>query len=122
MVQRLKIYLRTLRRRSGLTQREFAFLLGLKHGATVSRLERLKRAPSLAWARTSALVFGTRAPELFPGLFSEIHEAVRHRANKLYEELQGDSSKATRAKLDFLEGVLARLEEARLEEGCAGAV
>ena len=110
MVQRLKIYLRTVRRRSGLTQREFAFLLGLKHGATVSRMERSKRAPSLVWARASVLVFGTRARELFPGIFSEIHEAVLRRAYELYEELQGNPSKATRAKLDFLEWVLGRLE------------
>ena len=122
MVQRLKMYLRPLRRRSGLTQREFAFLLGLKHGAGVSRIERLKRAPNLVWARASVLVFGTRAQELFPGLFCEVHEAVRRRANDLYEELQVNPSKATRAKLDFLEGVLARLEEARVEEGCPGAV
>jgi transcriptional regulator with XRE-family HTH domain len=113
MVQRLKIYLRTLRRRSGLTQREFAFLLGLKHGATVSRIERLQRAPSLVWARASVLVFGTRARELFPGLFSEVHEAVLRRATELYEELQGNPSKTTRAKLDFLEEVLARLDEER---------
>src|SRR5258708_3920206 len=111
MIQRLKIYLRTLRRRSGLTQREFAFLLGLKRGAAVSRIERSKRAPSLVWAHASVLVFRTRARELFPGLFSEVHEAVRLRANELYEELQGNPCKTTRAKLDFLEEVLARLEE-----------
>jgi len=110
MAQRLKVYLRTLRRRSGLTQREFAFLLGLKHGAAVSRIERSKRAPSLVWARASVLVFGTRARELFPGIFSEVHEAVLRRVYELYEELQGNTSKATRAKLDFLEEVLARLE------------
>ena len=113
MIQRLKVYLRPLRRRSGLTQRELAFLLGLKHGATVSRIERLKRAPSLVWARTCVLVFGARARELFPGLFSEVHEAVRRRANELYDELQGNPSKTTRAKLDFLEQVLARLDEER---------
>ena len=115
MAQRLKVYLRTLRRRSGLTQREFAFLLGLKHGAAVSRIERLQRAPSLVWARASVLVFGTRARELFPGLFSEVHEAVLRRTTELYEELQGTPSKATRAKLDFLEEVLARLDEERPE-------
>jgi transcriptional regulator with XRE-family HTH domain len=113
MVQRLKTYLRSFRRRSGLTQREFAFLLGLKHGTAVSRVERLKRAPDLVWARASVLVFGTRAQELFPGLFCDVHQAVRTRANDLYEQLQGNPSKATRAKLDFLEGMLARLDEGR---------
>jgi hypothetical protein len=48
-----------------------------------------------------------------------VQQAVRRRANDLYEELQGDSSKATRAKLDFLEGVLARLDGG---EECPDAV
>jgi hypothetical protein len=49
-----------------------------------------------------------RAPfEIFPGLFSEVSEGVFERANRLYEELQGNPSKATRVKLDFLETVLA---------------
>jgi DNA-binding XRE family transcriptional regulator len=111
--RRLKAYLRPVRRQFGLTQRELAFLIGAKAGTTISRMERLKRAPSLMWARALALIFGTRALDLFPGVFSEIHEAVRDRVNELYEELQGNPSKATRDKLDFLEDVLARLEQER---------
>jgi transcriptional regulator with XRE-family HTH domain len=110
MAQRLKTYLRTLRRRSGLTQRELAFLLGLKGGSAVSRMEGLKRVPTLIWTRACVLIFGTRALELFPSLFAEVREAVRSRANELYMELQGNPSKTTRAKLNFLEEVLARLE------------
>jgi transcriptional regulator with XRE-family HTH domain len=111
MNQRLKSYLRPFRRRHGLTQRELAFLIGAKGGTVVSRIERLKRSPSFAWICACALVFGTRALDLFPGLFLEIRESLRHRANELYEELQGNPSKTTRAKLDFLEEVLARLEK-----------
>jgi hypothetical protein len=37
-----------------------------------------------------------------------VQDAVYLRANELYEELQGSSAKATRAKLDFLESVLSR--------------
>jgi hypothetical protein len=77
---------------------------------TISRIERLNRAPSLA-AQALALVFGTRALELFPRLFTEIHDALRARVNELYEELQGNPSKTTRVKQDFLEEVLARLDE-----------
>ncbi len=113
MARRIKTYLRTVRRSAGLTQKELAFLLGLKGGAVVSRIESLKRVPSLLWTRACALVFDTRALELFPGLFEEVDNSVRHRACELYEELQGNPSKATRAKLDFLEQVLARLEGER---------
>jgi transcriptional regulator with XRE-family HTH domain len=111
--RRAKTYLRPLRRQSGLTQRELAFLIGAKAGTTISRIERLKQAPSLERARALALVFGIRAAELFPGYFSEIHEALRVRTNELYEELQGNPSKTTKMKLDFLEDVLARLDEQR---------
>jgi hypothetical protein len=47
---------------------------------------------------------------LFPELFSGVRDAVRRRARELYDELQGNPSKTTRAKLDFLEEVLERLE------------
>src|SRR6266436_2236799 len=113
MAERLKTYLRPLRRRWRLTQRELAFLIGIKSGSVISRIEGLNKAPRLAWAVACAVLFDTRAFELFPGLFSEVYENVLHRATDLYEELQGNPSKTTRVKLDFLETVLARLEKKR---------
>ena len=113
MAERLKTYLRPLRRRWRLTQRELAFLIGIKSGTVISRIEGLSKAPRLSWAVACALLFDTRASELFPGLFSEVHEDVLLRATELYEQLQGNPSKTTRAKLDFLETVLARLEKQR---------
>jgi DNA-binding XRE family transcriptional regulator len=113
MAQRLKTYLRPFRRRWGLTQQELAFLIGVKNGTVISRIEGLTKAPRLEWAVACAVLFDTRALELFPGLFSEVHEDLLRRATELYEELQGNPSKATRAKLDFLETVLARLEKKR---------
>ena len=111
MVQRVQAYLRPLRRRFGLTQRELAFLIGAKSGAVISRIERLKLEPSLARTHAFALLFDTRAPELFPELFANVRDAVHWRARELYDELQGNPSRATRAKLDFLEEVLERLEK-----------
>jgi DNA-binding XRE family transcriptional regulator len=113
MAQRLKTYLRPFRRRWGLTQQELAFLIGVKNGTVISRIEGLTKAPRLEWAVACAVLFDTRALELFPGLFSEVHEDLLRRATELYEELQGNPSKATRVKLDFLETVLARLEKKR---------
>jgi DNA-binding XRE family transcriptional regulator len=113
MAERLKTYLRPLRRRWGLTQRELAFLIGIKNGTVISRIEGLKKAPRLAWVVACAVLFDTRALELFPGLFSEVYEGVLRRATELYEELQGNPSKTTRVKLDFLETVLTRLENKR---------
>src|ERR1700704_120829 len=98
----LKTYLRTLRRRWGLTQRELAFLIGAKSGTIISRLERLKRIPNLPAALACLIVFDGTPSDVFPGIFTEIEEGVLRRATELYETLQGDPSKATRAKLDFL--------------------
>ena len=41
---KLENYLRTYRKRSGLTQREVAFLVGCRNGAQVSRYERRREA------------------------------------------------------------------------------
>jgi hypothetical protein len=56
-------------------------------------------------------VFDIAPLELFPGICSQIHGNVLHRVSELYDELQGNPSKDTRRKLDFLEAVLARLED-----------
>jgi DNA-binding XRE family transcriptional regulator len=110
MDPRIKTYVRPLRRRWALTQRELAFLVGAKSGAVVSRIEGLKRPPSLPVTVACALVFGTAPTELFPELHSQIHYDVLRRTGELYDELQGNPAKETRIKLNFLETVLARLE------------
>jgi len=113
MAKRLKTYLRSFRRRWGLSQPELAFLIGIKNAAVISRLEGLNRSPRLEWAVACAALFGTRAVALFPGLFSQVHEDLLRRTRELYEDLQGNPSKITRLKLDFLEKVIARLEKER---------
>ena len=108
MDRRLRTYLRTLRRRWGLTQRELAFLIGVRGGDHVSRLEQLKRLPSFAAAIACIIIFDASPSTLFPGLFKDIEESVLERTTELYNKLQGDSSKRARKKLDFLEEVLKR--------------
>jgi len=102
MTNQLKSYVRPFRRRSGLTQRELAFLVG---GAAVSRIERFKQVPNLVSMHACALLFGVQTSELFPHLLGEVHKALKDRTNELYEQLQGNPSKLTRTKLDFLEAV-----------------
>src|ERR1700731_3367423 len=87
MDHRIKTYVRPLRRRWGLTQRELALLIGAKTGTSVSRIEWGKRTPSFAATFACAIVLGTAPPELFPGLVSRIHDEVLRRARELYEEL-----------------------------------
>lgn len=114
MHHRHESYVRPHRRRWGLTQQELAFLIGVKSRTAVSRIEGAKRRPSLDAAFLCMLIFNMPAPELFPGLLSELRASIRVRASELYEALQGNPSKTTRLKLDFLERLLARIERSRI--------
>jgi transcriptional regulator with XRE-family HTH domain len=109
MDHRLKSYLRTFRRRFGFTQMELAFLIGTKSRTAISRIEGAKRRPGLNALYACAFIFDTPPPELFPDLISELHEAMLDRAYELHEKLQGNPSKTTRIKLDFLEQLMSRL-------------
>src|SRR5215471_16021184 len=113
MVQRFQTYLRPSRRRWGFTQGELAFLIGCKTGKSISRIEALKQTPTLNAALSCATIFNTPPVKLFPGALYESEERVLDRANELYLQLQGDPSKITRVKLDFLEVLIARLERNR---------
>jgi transcriptional regulator with XRE-family HTH domain len=101
-------YLHPLRRRWGLTQAEFAFLIGTKTHVAVSRIESLKTYPSLAEAIACSIVFDTPPLELFPELYAKVYDLVIKQAEELYEKLQGNPSRVTRSKLDFLEEVRSR--------------
>ena len=117
MKKKLDCYLRSYRRRWGLTQDELAALLGCKTGAVISRLERDGREPSLKAAYAFEVIFGTAPIELFPGLRAKVKKDVIARVRDLYDELQGDSSKLTRLKLDFFEDVFARAQARRKTRG-----
>jgi hypothetical protein len=64
--------------------------------------------PSLAQAIACSIIFDTPHQELFPELYGKVYEYVLKQAESLYEDLQGNPSRSTRAKLDFLEEVLTR--------------
>ena len=108
MKQQFKTYLRAQRRQWGLTQRELAFLLGYRYASAVWRIERDGREPTLSIAFACHILFDTPVAQLFPGLVSEIEDAILRRAYKLYDRLQGNPSRTTKAKLDLLEQVLKR--------------
>ncbi len=109
----LDCYLKTHRRRWGLTQQELASLLGYQTGAVVSRLELAARSPTLETAYAFELILGLAASEIFPGLHERVRNDVIARARAYYDELQGDSSRDIQLKLDFLEQVFARADLGR---------
>jgi transcriptional regulator with XRE-family HTH domain len=87
MPHRLPNYLKTYRKRAGLSQDEVAFLLGCKGGAKVSRYERLARRPSVETAFGCEVVFGVPSRELLAGVFEKVEEQIRKRAQALAEKL-----------------------------------
>ena len=91
---KLENYLRTYRKRSGLTQREVAFLVGCRNGAQVSRYEKRRRLPPLRTALACEAAFGVPVSELFAGLREAAGQAVGERLLALKSKLEASRPKA----------------------------
>lgn len=85
--------LRTHRKRSGLSQREVAYLLGWETEAQLSRYERRRVLPRLETVLACQAIFGAPISELFPGPYETIAAAVKRRAQRLASELQTNPGK-----------------------------
>jgi transcriptional regulator with XRE-family HTH domain len=84
---RLQNYLRTHRRRYGLSQAELAMLLGAASGAKVSRYENFARMPGALTVFAFEVVFNQPASELFAGKYHAVRLAVQERARRMLEQL-----------------------------------
>jgi transcriptional regulator with XRE-family HTH domain len=77
---KLANYIRAYRKKSGLSQREVAYLLGCETGAQVSRYERRRRMPPVQTALACQAVFGTPVADLFAGTYESAAKEVKPRA------------------------------------------
>ena len=103
MSRKLQNYVRTYRKRAGLSQDEMALLLGCRSGAKVSRYERFAREPTLQTALAYEAVFGAPVSELFGGVYEQSRAAIQVRAGLLAEMLrQKNSDPQTGRKLELL--------------------
>src|SRR3989442_15585518 len=96
---KLENYLRTYRKRSGLSQREVAFLVGCRNGAQVSRYEKRRRLPPLRTALTFEAAFGVPVSELFAGLREAAGKTVGERMLALRSKLETGPAQAREARL-----------------------
>jgi transcriptional regulator with XRE-family HTH domain len=87
MVTSLDNYLRTYRKRFGLSQREMAFLLGCASGAKISRYERNARRPSLETLLAYERIFDVSIRELFAGVYEKVAAITEKRARVLARRL-----------------------------------
>ena len=79
-MNKLDNYLRTHRRRTGLSQSEVAAVLGCKDGGQVSRHERLVRTPALERALAYEALYHASVRELFAGLYEKVERGTFRRA------------------------------------------
>ena len=92
-VSPLNNYLRTQRKRLGLSQEEFACLVGVLSGTTISRYEEGKRLPHLEIALACEAIFGASIGDLFPGEFQRVETLVAKRTALLLERLSTRTDK-----------------------------
>ena len=88
MSSRLNNYIRTCRKRSGLSQYEVAFLLGAAHHAKLSRYEQGHRIPPLRTALALAYLFHISPPSLFGGIQDQVEKSIEERICLLRSELE----------------------------------
>ena len=79
MSKKLLCYLRTYRKRAGLTQMQLARLLGLRQDTAISKMERRQRKPSLDIAFGCQVIFKVPASKIFPGVLEEVDAQITRR-------------------------------------------
>lgn len=97
------------RKRSGLSQKELANLLGYRNAAVICRLERGQCPPRLWQYLALEIIFGKVLAEIFPPLFVNVEDDVVRRAYKLHQTLNANApSKKIQAKLVVLNDIKER--------------
>jgi transcriptional regulator with XRE-family HTH domain len=97
--ERLHNYLRTHRKKAGLSQRDVAVLLAYSDDVAISRHEQSTTVPPLFAAIAYEIIFKTPVSVLFHGIRDATKSAITERLRKFEEELQtkhGKGAKATR--------------------------
>lgn len=103
--KKLSNYLRTIRMRSGLSQDEVAYLLGVESGAEVSRHEMFHRVPTLKTALSYEVIFGVPVRELFAGEYEKVEADIQARAKELASRISTPGPEGKR-KRDLLGRIL----------------
>jgi DNA-binding XRE family transcriptional regulator len=95
----LASYLHSHRKRSGLSQRELAHLLGYPDQGPVSRHERLCSVPPLMIALGYQAIFHVPVSDLFPGAYETTRQAIEERLEQLKDDLHQSSAKGRSAAM-----------------------
>lgn len=90
-------YLRSLRRRAGFSQRDFAELVGYLSHDQISRHERANSLPPLLIALTYEAVFQVPIAQLFPGVYSTVQDGMEERLVAYKKRLLESAGKGRKA-------------------------
>lgn len=101
-------FIKTCRKACALTQQETAYLLGLKRGSTVCKLEQ-GRAPDYERALAYLALLNAPARVLFAGTFASVEQRVKRRTRTLVRKLRCELKK--RPKDSVLKHKIEMLEE-----------
>jgi transcriptional regulator with XRE-family HTH domain len=98
-LERIANYLRSHRRKSGLSQRELAQIVGFLTGVQVSKHERSTAIPALLIAVGYEAIFHVSLSELFPGIYQSVETRIEEYLANMEEELQQSTAKGRQAAL-----------------------
>ena len=96
MPHKLENYLRTYRKRAGLSQRETAYLLGCQTGNKASRYECFVREPGLQTVLAYEALFRVPSRELFAGAYEKVERQIAKRARTLAQQVAHEPSSPMR--------------------------
>src|SRR5260370_16388922 len=91
-------YLRSHRRKSGLTQRQLGQLLGYQNEVQISRHERSEAVPLLVSAFGYQVIFRVSIPALFPGVYEDVRELIEERLGQLEMSLHSRTVRGREAE------------------------
>lgn len=122
MSDRLTNYLRTHRKKTGLSQRDLGRILGYQDEVPIPRHEQFQTLPSLLVALGYEIVFRVPISEIFAGLRDAIEQDIKKRISELERELQGKSGKGRHAEVTArkLEWISIRKIEESSQNSLAG--
>lgn len=103
-------YLRSFRKRTGLSQPDIAYLLGGHDGGPVSRYENFHITPSLKAALAFVILFRATEQELFKGDYQKIERTIFVRAKRLHDRIAKEPpTSLTARKLTALKEIITDL-------------
>jgi len=110
--QKLPHYLRTHRKRLGLSQKDVAFLLGCESGSKLSRYEKYKATPQLETAFMCGFITCQPLNDLFDGICQVAAYKVKKKARILLRRYRRRrKTAAVERKIEILEAILAGQQE-----------